>query len=399
MKKFLKLTAFFAIAALVIAGCDKVDDLPFYNNGNAPALSTSSSSVAPTVADSSKAVVTFNWTPANYATDSSTVKYTLQIDSAGKNFVKPYWSKTVTGGKSISLTGAEITNLLIAQGFLYNKLYDLDVRVISSYANNNEPYTSNVVRIKASAYVTPPKVAPPASKRLFLVGDASQGGWNNPVPVPSQEFGTIDSVTYVGVFDMNAGKEFLVLPVNGDWTNKYSLVDNSVAGVQTGGAFGYNNPQNFKGPANSGWYKVTLDFQRGTYKIEPYVGAQIPANLFMVGDATPGGWNNPVPTPSQQYTRKNSVQYELTLNSVNAGKEFLLLPVNGDWGNKYSVINGATGTNPTATGGYFGYNHPNNFPGPTATGNYKFELNFGVQQKNAAGADVANTAWYKVTKL
>jgi starch-binding outer membrane protein SusE/F len=58
-----------------------------------------------------------------------------------------------------------------------------------------------------------------------------------------------------------------LLPVNGDWSHKYSLQDNSVPGVSTGGNFGYDLPQNFKGPATAGNYTVTVNFVTGKYTI------------------------------------------------------------------------------------------------------------------------------------
>ena len=106
----------------------------------------------------------------------------------------------------------------------------------------------------------------------------------------------------------------------------------------------------------------------------------------MVGDATPGGWNNPVPVPSQQLTRLNSSEFEVTLN-LNAGKEYLLLPVNGDWGHKYAVAdNSVPGL---SNGGALGYDFGSNIPGPSADGNYKINVNFA---KGAQGM-------FTVTKL
>jgi subtilase family serine protease len=96
-------------------------------------------------------------------------------------------------------------------------------------------------------------------------------------------------------------------------------------------------------------------------------------DLFLVGSATAGGWNNPVPVPTQQFTRTNTTTYELTV-ALSGGQEYLLLPKNGDWGHKYAVKDKTlSGLN---TGGEFGADLGDNFPGPSVTGNYKIVVDF-----------------------
>lgn len=72
--------------AFVFAGCDKVKDLPYYKNGNAPILSSTVAAVAAAPSDSSNNVISFLWTSPKYSTDANTVKFIVQIDSAGRNF-------------------------------------------------------------------------------------------------------------------------------------------------------------------------------------------------------------------------------------------------------------------------------------------------------------------------
>ena len=104
---------------------------------------------------------------------------------------------------------------MLAWGFEFNKAYDLDVRVISSRANNNERKISNILKIRATPYKIPPRVALPTTQRLFIIGGATVGGWNNPVPVPSQEFARIDETTWGGVFQLSSSQGYLLLPENG----------------------------------------------------------------------------------------------------------------------------------------------------------------------------------------
>lgn len=377
MKYLSKLFLLATIAVTLFSACDKVESLPFYEAGTSTVLTASSSTIAVVPADSSKVAITLSWTYPGFAIDSTKAKYILEIDSTGRNFAKAV-SKTVIGSLSTTYTGKELNTLLLGYGFTIGTAYDVDIRITASYGNNNNQIKSNTIKVKMTPYKVPPKVALPTSGKLFLVGDASQGGWNNPVPTPSQEFARLDETTFAGVFNLNGGgKQYLVLPVNGDWSAKFAVDDNSIAGLSDGGTFGFNVGSafnsNFPAPATSGWYKIVLDFQTGKFAVTPYTST-LPDNLFMVGDATPGGWNNPVPTPSQQFTRLNSVEFTLTLNNVVGGKQYLMLPVNGDWGNKYAVNdNSVSGL---SAGGDFGYNLPQNFPGPAANGNYKIDVNF-----------------------
>jgi len=390
MKHILKIFSPLLLLIVFVASCDKVKDLPKYESGVIPVLSATASTLAPAPADSNNSVITFSWTNPGFATDTATAKYVLQIDSAGRDFSRAV-SKTVIGKYNTSFTAKELNTILIGFGFLFNRAYDVDIRLVASYGNNNDQKISNIIKLNFKTYVVPPKIAPPVTGRLFLVGSATQGGWNNPVPTPTQEFGKIDSVTYVGVFQLNGGAEYLMLPANGDWGNKFSVANNTVAGLNAGGDFGFNLSDNFPGPSTSGLYKILVNFQTGKFTVSPYTGAEIPNDLFIVGSATPGGWNNPVPTPSQQLTRLNSVQFEVTL-ALNAASEYLLLPVNGDWGNKYAVpSNGLAGL---SAGGYFGYNLNDNFPGPATAGNYKISVNFGITDPANAGR-----SYFQVTKM
>src|SRR5690606_28342251 len=125
---------------------------------------------------------------------------------------------------------------------------DIEVRVISSYANNNERLVSNVIPIKMTPYKVPPRVELPASGKLFLIGGATEGGWTNPVPPPAQEFSRLDETTFAGVFNLKGGEEYLVILENGSWA-KYSVANKTVAGLAEGGDFGAELNDNFPGPA------------------------------------------------------------------------------------------------------------------------------------------------------
>jgi len=369
MKNIFKLV-FSASVLLAFGSCKKAADLPFYTAGSKPTLAASATIMAPIAADSNKAALTLTWTDAKHSVDAANVKYTVEIDSAGKNFSNPF-TKIVTGATNTTFTNKDLNTFLLSRGYAFNAPISLDIRVTSSFANNNESLTSDIIRVKFTPYKTPPKIAVPASGKLFIVGGATVGGWNNPVPMPSQEFTRIDETTWGGIFNLTANGSYLILPVNGSWDAKYGFT----------GSNNSNNPlgDNFKEsggdlmtPSTSGWYKMIFDFQTGKFSLTPFTQQHgLPSELFIVGDATPGGWNNPVPVPSQKFTRVTSTKFELTI-ALQSGKNYLLLPENGNWGKKFGRSGAATNTKLAGTLAPEG----GDMPSPDVSGTYKITVDF-----------------------
>lgn len=368
MKSLIK---YFAAGALVatIAACDKVADLPYYNAGQPITLASSVAATTPAEADADKTIITFSWGDAKFATDSMNTKYIFELAPAGTNFQNPV-TRTLTPGYSTSFTAKELNDILYGYGFEYGVANDMEARVTGSYANNNDRVVSNTLPVKMNTYA---KMAAPGSGKLFLVGDATQGGWSNPVPA-DQEFTKIDDHTFTGTFDLNGGKEFLILPVNGSWDHKYSVADNTIPYLNDGGTFGYDLAKNFPGPERSGKYKIDVDFNRGIFTVTQIGALPAPDQLFLVGGATPGGWSNPVPVPSQQFTKTADPNvFEITV-PLKANDSYLFLPVNGDWSHKYGGNNPPTPLKGTlfADGDVAG----SNTPSPTEDGTYKITVNF-----------------------
>lgn len=154
MKNILKYFSLTILTGLVLAGCQKVEDLPFYNSGTASQLTASTSTVNVTADNVTQNLVTLSWTNPQFATDTSNYKYVVEIAPKGTNFADPV-KYTVMTAKYIDITGIDINNMLVKWGANYGVPTDLEVRVLSSYANNNDLKTSNVVDIKASAYAVP----------------------------------------------------------------------------------------------------------------------------------------------------------------------------------------------------------------------------------------------------
>ena len=272
MKHIIKYLGISTIIFVLINSCDKKDSVPYYS-GSVSVVTSTKDSVSLQTFDSSKIVLSLNWTKANNGSIDSTTRYILQIDSAGRNFSKAY-SDTLFGKLSKSFTAPKLDSILLYNlGFSIYSDYKIEVRVISSYANNNNILVSKAITIRAKTFFAPAIVPPPTTGKLYIIGDATFGGsdsgWNNPVPVPSQQFTKIDSLTYVGTFYLHGGgsTSYLFLPLNGDWTHKYAVSNNTVFGLNKGGAFGYDYNDNFPGPDSSGNYQIKVDFLRGKFTV------------------------------------------------------------------------------------------------------------------------------------
>jgi hypothetical protein len=171
MKNIVKFLLVTIVSALVFTACNKEGDLPLYLAGNGTVVSTNVPSVTATVADSNKTALTVNWTWPNYATDSINQKFIVQIDSAGHKFVKPV-TRTVKGVSSTSFTAKELNEIVFGFGDV-KAPYTLEMRVVSSYANNNEQYTSNSTNVVVTPYIIPVTLTlAPTGPLTLVVGDA-----------------------------------------------------------------------------------------------------------------------------------------------------------------------------------------------------------------------------------
>lgn len=270
--KIIYLLLFFC-TVVALWSCEKEENRIYLEEGTAPVLSANRTGSIPlSFANQGQEAIRLSWTNPNYrfttGTSSQNVNYQLELDSAGKNFASPK-KKVVTFSNdlALTLTQEQLNDYLLNQlGFKTGVAQAVEIRIKSSLANNAGSLQSNVLKYTVTPYAIPPKVAPPASGKLFIVGSATPGGWNNPVPVPSQEFTRVSETEYAITVPINGGGSYLFLPVNGDWGSKFGAM----------GANNSNNPMedefkaqggDFLAPAASGTYKIEVNFQTGKFKL------------------------------------------------------------------------------------------------------------------------------------
>lgn len=240
MKKLSIYLSLFAAAVLFMAGCKKVDPLPYYNNGSQVVLTGPTGNVAPALTDSLKNVLNLSWTSPNYGTNPNTYKFVIEIDTTS-SFATPT-RKEVIGKQDASYTGRELNALLLSYGAKLGSATPLYVRVVSSYGNNNERYTSQAIKISATAFSDPSVLTSTATSVSGTLPTASQNAltfnWTKAF------MGYAGTVTYSLQYD-SAGKNFASpheLPIGASLLTKAytkgeinsTALDEGVAGGNTG---------------------------------------------------------------------------------------------------------------------------------------------------------------------
>lgn len=211
---------------------------------------------------------------------------------------------------------------------------------------------------------------------------AIQFNWTN----PNYQFTTgISShdVQYALEFDVNnnfnSDKKF-VTTVSKDLSRSFTVAQlNTILGNSMLLPFGQNvtifvrvvSSLRFEGSANGLLASNAVSFTTSPFAPPPAVAPPTTDRLVLVGNGSPGGWDNSAGN-TQVFTRVSSTVYELTI-TLNGGNTVLFLPLAGSWDDKY---------------GFDGANNENNVNGdklsrgggdikvPATTGTYKITVNF-----------------------
>ncbi|WP_153800936.1 SusE domain-containing protein [Foetidibacter luteolus] len=276
MKNIIQSITLSLLAAVMLLSCEKDENQVFLEGGTPPELTAVTNATTDSInlnfADADKSAISLNWTNPDYrfttGVSSQDVSYLIEIDTVGASFSNPQ-KQTVAVSKELgkSFKVSEINDYLLNQLQLVPGIpHQIEIRVKSNLVNNSATLSSNALSFRVTPYAIPPKVAPPTTGELFLVGDATDGGWDNPVPVPSQQFTRVSETLYELTVPLAGGKQYLFIPKNGDWGNKFACKKTADQSAD-GGDFGFNWSDNFPGPAAGGTYKIQVDFQRGKYTV------------------------------------------------------------------------------------------------------------------------------------
>lgn len=170
----------------------------------------------------------------------------------------------------------------------------------------------------------------PAYNNIYIVGDGSPSGWNIASP---QAFVQNSTNPFVFTFEglLTAG-EFKISTFSGDWCdgdwinppqNGNDITNDNF--ITTNGCDGPDNKWVVTNDTK-GRYLITIDLSNNTIlfkkQFPPY------SNLYIVGDASPSGWNIASP---EAFTQSTGDPFLFTYQAALTFGEFKISTFTGDW--------------------------------------------------------------------
>lgn len=308
------------VSFLVLAACKK-ENYAEMDKGDMPlAVTASKNALVLKEKDANNDAVAFTWTTGTNDGTDAAISYTLQLAKQGDNFAnamseamgKANYAKAFT-------TGALNDSLLTHFNATPGAECTLEARVLAAVAGDAAAQTSPVISIKVTPYQ-------PVSKTLYLIGDATPNGWDNAQPTPLTAIAS-DPGAFRWTGLLNPG-EFKFMTTPGEWLPTYNkgTNDNELL-LRTD----FGQPDEKWKITTAGIYIVDVDIIRMTVSIVKSSQPMDPPykKLWIVGDATPNGWN--IDAPNEMSVDSGNL-FMFSFNEVLATGEFKIPTTTGDWG-------------------------------------------------------------------
>ncbi len=304
-------------------------------------------------------IVEFSWTAAVYNVENlPSVRYSLQIDRVGNNFTSPVNLFTITE-TSRQYTVGGLNMALMGAGLPIDVETAIEARILARVADATD--YDNLYSAPISMKVT---LYEDFVKPIYLLGNGTTVGWNNTAALPMAHLG---ESRFARVEELTAGDGQFIkfISVLTQWAPQWGTDDD---GTPESGNLVYRPDEDVDDPPAipvgdvSGPYYIEADTLALTYKTYLTSG-----NLYLVGDATPAGWDN---SAGIQFAQDTPHIFTLTVN-LNASGSMKFLEVPGEWAPQWGTTEAGTGQ-----GGKLVYrpddsaDDPANIPAPENDGSY-----------------------------
>jgi hypothetical protein len=293
MKTIFNKFLFVATLSSMLWACKKEGQLVTLGTGTPAVITTSATSVVLTKPNLANVAVTVSMAPADFGF-SAAVTNTLQIAKTGTSFASTKEVIMSTGATSKSFTHLEMNNLLLSMGFAPEVAGSIDIRVKSTISTSVDPIYSNVKAVTATPFAL--------IGILYMAG--AHNGWtfaNDSVISPEG-----DGI-HSAIIQFKESKSMFKLSKTKEWSNVYgSSSEAATSSLMVGPG---DIPKALVGPTLASPY--TFDNYLVTANTNSLA---ITYELFswgLIGNATPGGWDNDSPMKYNNTTKTWSVTVDL----------------------------------------------------------------------------------------
>ena len=306
---------------VLLAGCRK-ENYAELDKGSTPlALTASASTIELKEKEKNRDILSLTWTSGTNKGTNASINYTLEFAKQGTNFAAPVsldLGKTVYDKK---YTVVALNDLLINQlNAPAGTPFSLEARVIAATQHDGiEPEIAAPVVINITPYQ-------PVTTTLYLIGDATPNGWDNgkatPLTVIANEPGGFE---WTGTLKTG---EFKFLSNLGAWLPGYNkgTAPNTIV---------YRNedsqPDEKFVITTQGTYNIKVNLLDLVVSIEQSSQPTQPpySRIWIVGDATPNGWN--IDNPNEMRIDLSN-PWVFNYNEILKAGEFKMPVATGNWG-------------------------------------------------------------------
>ncbi len=347
----------------------------------------------------------------DFAKDS----FTVTLDSLSPVNITSFSPTTADSGTVVTIKGTGFTGT-VAVGFgnlpasSFTVVNDSTITaVVGDDASGSilVDAPNGIVSLAGFTYVV-------SNNSLYIVGSATAGGWNNPIPTAdsvAQMFTPISTSVFTITTHLIADSSYKFLPTdNGVWTTSYGIAIANDPAEINGGALISTNSNNILAPALSGTYTIVVNLATNTFTVT----LVSPDSLYIVGNATANGWNNPLQaayTSTQTFAQVSPTEYRLTVY-LTADSAYKFIAQNGNWTYNWGV---ATANDSASINGgtlFYGVTSQD-ILAPTISGTYIIDVNFATNSFTvistlpvklasfvaASSGNTVATSWQTATEL
>jgi len=273
-----------ALTSLITVSC-KDKNTPVYLGTEGTPLEVRSSldSVISLQRQADQTLWQITWTSGDNHGTGSAISYTLEIDTLDETFTHAkVLSIGKTSARTIVFTHRSLADTMRVwfPGISEEKFVPLYIRAKATLLSNNEEQVSPTICVPVNIYR-------PRTISLYMVGDATPNGWDSQkatAMVAANEQWT--RFAWEGLLRKG---EYKFLVTAGSWYPCY------VRDTMDSNKMVYRKVEtdypDFKWQIDkTGQYKVVADVENLTLEVTS-LGGEAYSHLYMIGDATPGGWD------------------------------------------------------------------------------------------------------------